>query len=290
MVLGVTGAGNSTFIRKVNRLKSITNACTHCQRRRSTSRNNPLQSHCLQSPRYTILDTPGFDDRATNENHELKALDCLFPGCGACFTGDEALFLHIESRLNILPSATNGSSELIRKELCSLQKAIHYVEGIILQGGKIECKEMNGIEGLLRHLHVALNELGECAERQGPSSGYTPHCTGYDEGTRMERWRPLLHESVQSLQKGIAKALERARLKIDSSTRCDLKWHSLERCSPRASHTQPSFGKGAQAVAHSESFCRRCEQSSGRDLGVLEVSCLILGKTICPLLQWLCLQ
>ena len=243
---------------------------------------SPADFRCLQSPRYTYT--------VPNKNEELDALNCLFQGCGAGLMDEESFFSHIESHLDLLPSATNGSSELIREELCSLQKAIHYVEEIMLQYKKDGCKDRNAVEDLLRQLHLALNELKESAEKHGPSNGCTPHCTGYDEGTQTEIRRPLSYESLQSLRRGIAKAVERAKLKIDNPTRCHLKWHTLAKYSPNASHTQPGLGKGAQTAAHSESFFKCCEHSSGRSLGVVEVSCLILGKTMCPPLQWLYLQ
>lgn len=125
---------------------------------------------------------------------------------------------------------------------------------------------------------------------RGPSGGQMPPCTGYDEGTHMEEQQPLPYEPLQSLQRCIAKATERARVKSNSSTRCDSEWHTLEKYLPSASYTQPSLGKGAQFVVHSESFCGRFEQTAGRDLGVLERSCLIMGKTMCTLLQWLFIQ
>ena len=203
---------------------------------------------------------------------------------------DEALFSNAESHLDMLPSATNGSSELIEKELCSLQKAIHHVDEVLLQYKEDECKDRKENEDLLRHLHLALNELRECAERHGPRGGSTPHCTRYGEGTKKDRRRALPYVSLQSLRRSIERAVERARLKIDDSTRCDLKWRTLAKYSPNVSHTQPSLGKGAQSAAHSDFFCKCCEKSSGRDLGVVDVSCLILGKTMWPPLQWLYLQ
>ena len=152
------------------------------------------------------------------------------------------------------------------------------------------CEDRNGMEDLSRHLHIALKELTVCVEMHGPSSGLRPHCTRYDEGTHMERQQPLPYEPLQSLRRCIANAIERAKVKINSSTRGDSRWHTLEKYSPSASYIQPSLGKGAQAVVHSESFCGRFEQSSGQDLGVFELSCLIMGKTMCPPLQWLFLQ
>ena len=199
---------------------------------------------------------------------------------------DEAIFSHVESHFNVFPSATNGSLELIKKELCSLQKAGHSLEGIMRGDRRNECKYRDGIG----HLHIALNELKEFAGMDGPSNGYTPCRMGYYEGTRMERERPLLYGSFQNLQRGIANAIERASLKIDSLNRCDLKWHPVKEYSPSASRAQPGIGKGAQSVTHGRPFCRCYEQSSGRELGSVGVSCLILGKTMCPLLQWLCLQ
>ena len=152
------------------------------------------------------------------------------------------------------------------------------------------CEDRNGMEDLSRHLHIALKELKVCVEMHGPSSGLRPHYTGYDEGTHMERQQPLPYEPLQTLRRCVAKVIERARVKINSSTRRDVRWHTLEKYSPSASYTQPSLGKGAQSVIHSKSFCTRFEESSGRDLGRYELSCLIMGKTICPTLQWLFLQ
>ena len=202
---------------------------------------------------------------------------------------DEALYLHVESHLDMLPSATNGGLEVISKELRSLQNALQIMEEIMRRYENIECSQGESLKDLLRHLGVALDELKEYAERHSSSGGYRRHCVEYNGGTKMERWRPLLYESVQSFQKGIAKAIERATLKIDSSTRCDLEWHTLEKHSPSASYT-PNFSKGAQTVAHSESFCLRYEWSSGQDLDLFGFSCLILGKILCPPLQWLSLQ
>ena len=202
---------------------------------------------------------------------------------------DEALSLHIGSHLDILPSATNGSFELIRKELCSLQNALKATEEIMRRYENIECNEGKGIKDMLRPLCVALNELREYPEKRSSSTGHRTHCMEYDGGTQMETWRPLLCESVQSFHRGIAKAIKRATLKIDSSTRCDLKWHTLEKYLPSASHT-PNLGEGAQSVVHSESFCPYYEWSSGQDFSVLDASCLILGKILCPPLQWLSLQ
>ena len=173
----------------------------------------------------------------------------------------------------------------MRKDLCSLQKVVQYVEETIREYD--ECKDRNGIGDLLRDLDIALNE---CAAMHGPSSGYMPHCKEYDEGTHMERQGPLPYEPLQSFRGCIAKAIERARVKINRSIRRDSEWHSLEKYSPSASYTQPRLGKGAQSAVYSESICRHLEQPSGRDLGVFELSCLIMGKTICPLLQWLFLQ
>ncbi|KAK0513500.1 hypothetical protein JMJ35_004486 [Cladonia borealis] len=152
-----------------------------------------------------------------------------------------------------------------------------------------ECKDRNGIEDLLKRLHIALNELRD-TEMHGRSSGQMPHCTRYDEGTYMEGQQSSPYEPLQSLRRCIAKAIERARVKIKSSTRCDSEWHTLEKYSPSVSYTQPSLGKGAQSVVHNESFCRHFEQTSGRDLRVFELSCLIMGKTMCPPLQWLFLR
>lgn len=141
------------------------------------------------------------------------------------------------------------------------------------------------MEDSSRHLRITIKELKDYVEMRGPSGGQMPPCTGYDEGTHMEEQQPLPYEPLQSLQRCIAKATERARVKSNSSTRCDSEWHTLEKYLPSASYTQPSLGKGAQFVVHSESFCGRFEQTAGRDLGVLERSCLIMGKTMCTLLQ-----
>ena len=229
-------------------------------------RQPPTVPHYLQCPGLMLVDTPGFDD----------SID------------DQALLSHIESCLNMLPSATNGVIWLMRKDICSLQKVVQYVEGTIREYD--ECKDRNGIGDLLRDLDIALNELKECAATHGPNSGYMPHCNEYEKGTHMERQGTLPYEPLQSFQRCIGKAIERARVKINRSTRRDSEWHTLEKYSPSASYTQPRLGKGAQSAVYSESICRHLDQPSGRDLRVFELSCLIMGKTICPLLLWLFLQ
>lgn len=205
---------------------------------------------------------------------------------------DEALSSHIGSHLELFPSATSGNSELIRSWL---QKPGRSLEGIMREDRRNECKDTDGIG----HLCIDINDVpcrtgyyeGTRMWRESTIQLHDMPCsTGYYEGTRMEREKTLLYGSFQSLQRGIANAIERARLKIDSSNRCDLRRPPVEKYSPSASRTQPGIGKGAHTVTHRRAFCRCYEQSSGRELGLVGVSCLILGKTICPLLQWLCLQ
>ena len=241
---------------------------------------------CLQCPKGTLNYTPGFDDSVPNKHKALDALPCVFSRFEACPADCEAFFSHVESHFDVCPSTTNGSLELIKKEPCSLQKAGNSLEGIMREDRRNECKHRDGIG----NLRIPLNELKECAGTHGPSSGYSPCRMGYYEGTRMERETPLRFGGSQILQRGIANAIDWARLKINSSNKCALKWHWVEEYSPSASRTQPRIGKGAQSVTHGRPFCRCYEQSSGRELGLVGVSCLILGKTMCPLLQWLCLQ
>ena len=176
------------------------------------------------------------------------------------------------------------------KEICSLQEILRSVEGNARETRSNGYKDRKGIEDLSSHLHIALKELGECAEMHGSNNGQMPHCTGYDEGTHMERQQLLPYEPLQSLCRCIAKATDRAGMKTNSSYRCDSEWHTLEKYSPSLSYTQPSLSKGAQSIIHSESFYGHYKQTSGRGLGVLELSCLIMGKTMCPPLQWLFLQ
>ena len=221
-----------------------------------------------------------------NSYKRLDALVCLFPGCEACPVDDEALLSHVESHFNMFSSAKNGSLELIKKELCSLQKSGHTWEEIMREDRRDECNNEDGIG----HLYIALNELKECAGMDCLSCGHTLCRIGYYEGSQMERDKPSLYGSFQRLQGGIANAIKQARLKIDSLTRCDLRWHAVEEYSFSASRTQPDIGKGMQSVAHGKPFYRYYEQCSGRELGFAGVLCLILGKTMCPPLQWLCLQ
>ena len=213
----------------------------------------PTVPRCVQCPGFLLVDTPGFDDRASTINKELDALSCLFPRRGACPMHEQALLPRVEPHLNMLPSATNGSFALLRKELYSLQKVVHSVEGTMREYRNNECKDRNGIDDLLRHLHIALEELRECTEIHGPRSGCMPHCRGFDEGRYVERQQPSPYGPLQSICRCIAKAVERARLKIDNTIKWDSKWHRLAKSSPHASHMQPNFGKGAQSGAHSES-------------------------------------
>ena len=202
---------------------------------------------------------------------------------------DEALSLHVGSHLDILPSATNGSFELIRNELSSLQKTMEAIGEIMRRYENAECNEGESIKRLLRHLYIALDELRELAERQGSNSGYTPHGMGNEEGTQVDEWRPLSYASVQTFQRGLIKATERARSKINGSINCDPEWYEPEKNSYSAGHTH-GFDRGARSVADHLSFCRYCEGSYRQEFGVLDLSCLILGKILCPPLQWLSLQ
>ena len=213
----------------------------------------PTGPRRLQCPGFTLVDTPGFDDRASTKNEELDALICPFPRRGACLMHEQALLPRVEPHLNMLPSATNGSFALLREELCSLQKVVHSVGGTMREFRKHECKDRNAIDDLSRHHHIALEELRECTKMHGPRSGCMPHCTEFDEGRYVERQQPSPYGPLQSLRRCIAKAVERARLKIDTTIRWDSKWHMLSKSSPNASHTQPNFGKGEQSGAHSES-------------------------------------
>lgn len=202
---------------------------------------------------------------------------------------DEALSLHVGPHFDMLPTATNGSFELIRKELCSLQNALQHIGEIMRRYEHIEWSEEESIKSMLRQLYVALNELREYAERQGSNSGYTSYGMGYDGGTQVKIWRPPSYESFQSFQRILVKAIERAKLKLDSSTRCNLESHRLENYSYSASHTL-SVGERVRSITHRVFFCRHCERSVSREFGVFDVSCLILGKILCPPLQWLFLQ
>ena len=193
---------------------------------------------------------------------------------------DEALFLHVGSHLDMLPSAMDGSFELIRNEQYSLQKAMEATGEIMRRYKNKECSKGECIKRLLEYLYVALDELKELAERLGSNSDYTPRGMGNDEGIWVDKWRPLSYASFQPFQRGLVKATERARLKIDSPMRCDLEWSKLEKYSHRPSYTH-GFGRGARSVA---------ERSYGQEFGVLDLSCLILGKILCPPLQWLSLQ
>ena len=153
----------------------------------------------------------------------------------------------------------------------------------------IEWSEGESINSMVRQLYLSLNELREYAERQGSSSDNTLHDMGYDGGTQVKIWRPPPYESFQSFQRDLVKAIERARLKLDSSSRCNLEWDRPENYSYTASHTL-SCGEQLRSIAHREFFYQHCERSSSRNVSVLDVSCLILGKILWPPLQWLSLQ
>ena len=185
----------------------------------------------LQSLEYTITDTSDPGDRTSNESRGLETLNCLFPCCKASFMDDKALSLHVGSHLDMLPSATDGSFELIRNEQYSLQKAMEATGKIMRWYKNIDCSKGESIKRLLRPLNVVLAELKELAERLGSNSGYTPHGMGNEEGTEVGKWRLLSYASFQTFQKGLVKATERARLKIDSPMRCDLEWYKLEKYS-----------------------------------------------------------
>lgn len=324
-----------------------------------------------------LTDTLDLGDRTSVESRGLGTFICLLPHCRASFMDDEALSLHLGSHLDMLPSATDGSVDLIRNELSSLQKAMEAISGIMRQYKNIGSSERENMKTLLRHLYVALDELRDCAERQDSNSGYTSPGIGNEEGTQVNKlcpmlyvsqngimvdkgsplsyafgneegtqgyernpylyvsipkegtlmdeyaalsyvwgkeegsevdecrplwyaskredetrgnkWSPLWYTSFQTLKRGLMKATERARLKIEGSMGFDLEWYNLEKYWHSAGHTHV-FGGGARPVADHISLSRYCKRSYGQELGVLDLSCLILGKILCPPLQWLSLQ
>ena len=275
---------DKTFIREVTHhvrhgcLYSLPMQALDIEKQRSTT------SRCLQSFMYSITNKSDLGDRTSNGSHGLETLNCLFPYCKASFKDDEALSLHVGSHLDVLPSATDGSFELITDELSSLQKATEAIGEIMRRYENIECSEGESIKRPSRRLYSALEMLRELAERQGTSSGYTPQGRGIEEGTPVDKWRPLSYASLQSFQRGLIKTTERARLKIDGSMRCDLEWYKLEKYAHSPSNTH-GFGGGARSVDDHTSLYRYCQRSYGQELGVLDLSCLILGKIVCPPLQ-----
>ena len=290
-----------------------------------------------------ITDTLDLSDRTSDESRGLGTFICLLPRCKASFMDVEALSLHLGSHLDMLPSATDGSLDLTRNELSSLQKAMEAIREIMCQYKTIGSSEKENMKTPLRHLYVALDELRDFAERQDSDSGYTSpgmvneegtqtnkfcrlsnvsqgevksmldkgsplsyasgneedvqinRCSSswcaseYDGGSEVDNYRPLLYASFQTFQRGLMKATERARLRIDGSTSCDQEWYNLEKHFHSASRTR-LFDGGARSVGDHICLSRYWGRSYGQELGVLDLSCLILGKILFPPLQWLSLQ
>ena len=307
-----------------------------------------------------ITDKLNLGDRTPDESRGLGTFICLLPHCKASFMDDEALSLHLGTHLDMMPSATDGTLDMITNELSSLQKAMDAIREIIRQYKHIGSRERENMKTSLRHLYVALDELRDFAERQDSNSGYTSSGVGDEEGTQankssriafslmeigeesyassegykgnllscllqhrdesllpymsqrqdqsvvdkcrafsnvsqkqqesqVHKWSPLCYASFLALERGLVKAAERARLKIDGSMTSDLEWCNLEKHSQSASRIH-GLGGGVRSVANHISLSWFCERSYGQELGVLDLSCLILGKLLWPPLQWLSLQ